>query len=358
MQFGLSYCVFLELEQSMLQKTKERTYLFDNIKAILIFLVVACHFLKIGGSFDPASAGGFFYLVSFSFIMQGFIFISGYFSKNTLKCRQGAVKSFLIPYLVLMPIMYFIRLLLFGKARFLLYLPTHSLWFLLVLFAYRYWLHDLKQVRKIGWISLLSFFISGCIPFFGEPLALGRIFSYFLFFYVGFLFQWKDIERIRAIGKPYIFGLLALLTGLSVYLTRSQLLHEDAWQMKYPGYLYGMSISQGLASRLLILLVSCGWLVVLFSLIPNRKLPFSGIGRHTMTIFVFQIPVRYLVKKFSLPGHDNLLTYGSCLLLSFLVVYVFSRPSIENLYNKSMDAVYRHLWVPVADILKKKFQHA
>lgn len=60
---------------------KERNYLFDNMKVLLTFFMVSAHYIRISGSFDVSSFGGFFYIIAFSFIMQGFLFVSGYFPR-------------------------------------------------------------------------------------------------------------------------------------------------------------------------------------------------------------------------------------------------------------------------------------
>src|SRR5665648_1200917 len=94
----------------------KRDYLFDNMKAILVFFVVLSHYISTSATFDIRTFGGLIYIISFSFIMQGFLFVAGYFSKNVEKCRNTAFKTFLLPYLVLMPIMYIIRYTLYGNA--------------------------------------------------------------------------------------------------------------------------------------------------------------------------------------------------------------------------------------------------
>ena len=66
----------------------KRSCLFDNIKVILMFSVVIAHFMRVSGFFRTDSLAGFVYIVSFGFIMQGFLFVSGYFSKNVDKIVQ------------------------------------------------------------------------------------------------------------------------------------------------------------------------------------------------------------------------------------------------------------------------------
>lgn len=65
---------------------KKRDYLFDNIKFILIFLVVAVHLFGVVRSVTgPQEGVDLFLAATCSFHMPLFIFISGYFSKNLEK---------------------------------------------------------------------------------------------------------------------------------------------------------------------------------------------------------------------------------------------------------------------------------
>lgn len=165
---------------------KERNYLFDNMKVLLTFFMVSAHYIRISGSFDVSSFGGFFYIIAFSFIMQGFLFVSGYFSKNVDKCRLGAAKNFLLPYILLMPVMFVVRLGVFGDAKFDLLSPSHALWFLLVLFVYRFMIKDLEKVPGILILSAGLLLASGCFSSLGRKLALGRICSFLFFFILGY----------------------------------------------------------------------------------------------------------------------------------------------------------------------------
>ena len=80
--------------------SKERDYLFDNIKGYLIISVITAHFFRVSGYFAAGTPSRFIYIISFTYIMQGFLFVSGYFSKNVDKCRAGAFKNFIIPYVI------------------------------------------------------------------------------------------------------------------------------------------------------------------------------------------------------------------------------------------------------------------
>lgn len=69
---------------------------FDNVKFILILLVVIGHFIEKIIFMDTSFK--VIYETIYSFHMPLFIFISGYFSKNTLKTNN---KTILTPYLIM-----------------------------------------------------------------------------------------------------------------------------------------------------------------------------------------------------------------------------------------------------------------
>ena len=75
-----------------------RDHLFDNIKALMLFLV------PLGHTLDVFIADGNVEEILMKYIylfhMPIFAFVTGYFTKNLDKARENAVKKCLIPYLV------------------------------------------------------------------------------------------------------------------------------------------------------------------------------------------------------------------------------------------------------------------
>ena len=75
-----------------------RDHLFDNIKALMLFLV------PLGHTLDVFIANGNVEEILMKYIylfhMPIFAFVTGYFTKNLDKARENAVKKCLIPYLV------------------------------------------------------------------------------------------------------------------------------------------------------------------------------------------------------------------------------------------------------------------
>ena len=91
----------------MESKNRQRDYLFDNYKVLLIILVIIGHFT------EPSYRNNdFLYTLKWlivSFHMPAFIFISGYFSKRELTFAK-LFQKLVIPYLIYDSIfMYFIK---------------------------------------------------------------------------------------------------------------------------------------------------------------------------------------------------------------------------------------------------------
>ena len=88
----------------MESKNRQRDYLFDNYKVLLIILVIIGHFT------EPSYRNNdFLYTLKWlivSFHMPAFIFISGYFSKRELTFSK-LFQKLVIPYLIYEFIYYF-----------------------------------------------------------------------------------------------------------------------------------------------------------------------------------------------------------------------------------------------------------
>ena len=125
--------------------TEKRDYLFDNLKALMLFLVVIGHILD---PYIERQDSLYRYLMQYIYLfhMPMFAFITGYFTKNTEKARNSAVRNVLVPY-IFWQLLYIITALLFirlGLASYntdvfkpSLLLPSSPLYYLLCVFVYQ-----------------------------------------------------------------------------------------------------------------------------------------------------------------------------------------------------------------------------
>lgn len=327
----------------MTENIRERDYLFDNIKAILIFSVVIAHYFRMSDSFALATFGGTAYVISFSYIMQGFLFVSGYFSRNLDKCRSTAFQTFLFPYLIFMPIMFGIRYFIFGNAHLDFTLPTMALWYLLTLFYYRFLLKDLVKIKKILPVSIVISLMAGFVPFLDSTLSLGRTFSFLPFFLLGYYFKGEWIEKLRAIPKAVGFLVLAALICISVSIAFLHLFPLSALYMKASYGATGLTWYHGIAVRTAILLISVVWIFVFINLVSRKRTILVSIGQNTMTIYVLHIIIRYIIKYYGHYFGQDILSYFILTAAAVLSLWMFSRPVFVKFYRIFTDTLYQ--WI-------------
>lgn len=312
----------------------KRNYLYDNIKAVLISFVVAAHYVRVSGIFEYNQFNTVFYTFAFSFIMQGFFFISGFFSKKTEKCHNGAVDNFLIPYIVFTILMYLTRLILNGEANLQFYSPTHGMWFFLNMFVYRYIIKYAVKIKGIRILSFLFYTFAGLFPLLGRTLSLGRIFSFFMFFIFGYFADEEIFKKIRSFKKIYVIPVLIV----SVCLFSYSVIHAepDVEMFQFREYFgaYGISNIQGIVFRLILLLFTIIFLSGIINLSPEKKCFLTTIGQRTLPVFVFHIIIRYVIKRTAFFAHFPIAVSYILLILSvILTLYLFTRPAALKLYN-------------------------
>ena len=313
---------------------KERNYLYDNIKAVLITCVVAAHYVRISGIFDANQFNTVFYTFAFSFIMQGFFFISGFFSKKVEKCHKGAVENFLIPYIVFTILMYLTRLVVNGHANLQFYSPTHGMWFFLNMFVYRYILKYVCNIKGIRLISFALYAFSGLFIILGRDLSLGRIFSFFLFFIMGYFSDEEVFNKIRNIKRKYIIPVFTLSIGLFSYLVLKMNPDVELFQFREYFAAYGISNIEGIIFRLVLLLFTTVFLLSIANLTTDKKCFLTTIGQRTLPIFVFHIMIRYVIKKTEVFAYFPLpVSYLLLIISVILTLIIFTRPSALKLYN-------------------------
>ena len=324
--------------------------MFDNMKALLIFCVVFAHFLRISGHFELGSPSRVIYILCFTFMMEGFFFISGFFSQNVDKCRAKACESLLLPYVVFMILSYFARLIIFGGAHFDLLLPSHAMWFLLVMFYYRFGIKTFAKIPFVLPLSAILFFAAGAMSFLGPYLALERACSFLVFFLLGYYCKWEHIEKIRRIPKPLIFLMMAILVAISIWYAGQRNYVIGALLFKNCYAELGIQFFDGVLTRFVVGMAALVWLAIWINLLPNSKLPRKGglisqIGQNTMTVFLLHVFVRQILKwagrqDFAILSPGGFVYVLVMLVLSLACVYVFSRPVVAKAYDKSMHVLY------------------
>ena len=83
--------------------------MFDTFRGLLMCSIPLSHFIRVAGHFSAGSLGGIIYITINVFVMQAFVFLSGYFSKNVEKSKKTSFHTFMWPYLLGIPFFYCVR---------------------------------------------------------------------------------------------------------------------------------------------------------------------------------------------------------------------------------------------------------
>lgn len=322
---------------------KKREPRWDNIKFVLIFLVVLGHF----ADYFTDTYAGFrsLFIFIYTFHMPAFIFVSGLFAKRTINQEKSPFKK-VFPYLVLCVILQTfrvisLRLTISPDAGFNYSRQSNISWFLFVLFAFYIITWLLKDFRpSYVLISSVCFaLVAGFDSGIGAELGASRIIVFFPFFYLGYILDRDALEEfldktwVKICAWIFLIALAAVcfFGEETMYLLRRLFTGQNSYQSVFGQF-------QPLAP-LVRLGTYCLTFVSMFSVfavIPKGRIPLiSKAGANTLGVYFWHLPFctflcwyEPLVSRFS--GSLAMLTLysvvWSVVLTALFSLDIFSKP--------------------------------
>ena len=320
--------------------------LIDNIKVLLIFLVVFNHIIAFNLVKVDTVVRYVWYAITI-FHMPAFVFISGYLSKKPQNVLKN-FKNLLIPYVLGYTLTWYSQIWLGRSVDYEILRPTGSvMWYILALFIYRLTIEALDKIRFIVPLSILFALWAGTRPEFTTFLSSSRIVVFFPFFVAGYL--WKS-EYITAIRKFKGKWILVAISGVLLWAIPNYMIPNEMGIAIFRGnhgyQLCGLTDPQGVILRLLMYLVSFVVVYTMLALVPDIKLPLTYVGRHTMGIYFFHYPIMIIMNGLyilMLPAMNNV-----WVLLGVSLVFVLVLGSLP------VDLLYTGVLNLIAFILIKK----
>ncbi|MBQ2369896.1 MAG: acyltransferase family protein [Peptococcaceae bacterium] len=335
---------------------KQRLYGYDNIKFILIFLVVLGHLLEVSSPFPGKDV---LYKLIYSCHMPVFIFISGFFAKFH---SSKIVFHQIYPYVLFQGLyIAFHYIVLYpnadGSVPWQFTTPYWLLWYLMAMIFY-YMLTPLLNQQKL-WQCAIVVVLCGILSILagyeneiGVFLTLSRFFVYLPYFVLGYY-----IGRHKAVlstfwetvsVKNVLAGLVSIaLMAIAVYV----LLQDTAIKshMMFGSYSYASGWYNA-SIRLQLLWIGMSWVMFfLFTLVPilRFKIPIvSTIGKNTLPVFLLHgFFMRYARAEglFTQAAQGDLTQLVVCALVILMVLgnslvakvfpYVFSGRLLEMLWH-------------------------
>lgn len=312
----------------------KRNYLFDNLKVLLIFLVVFGHFSERYINSDISFKNIYIYI--YMFHMPLFVFASGYFSKNVDKCREKAIQDLLVPFIVLNALYYACLYFVGGITDINIFIPGWTLWYLISLFFWRFFLKDIVRLERtslILCISVLSALLIGIVEKNTTFLSLSRTFGFLPFFLIGYYADDNLINKIKKIPSLFSIVGLVLIGSITCIIIKHFSLRHTILYLSTSYKSFGLTITQGIMFRIIFYIFSMLMCIFIINLMPNSEHKISKIGRKTMIIYVGHTAVLFLIQKFIPVYKSTFIDGGIALLATILIVLLLSIPIFERAYN-------------------------
>ena len=294
----------------MRQRTESQgvpySYLVDNIKVLLIFLVVFNHLIAFQLVKADVVVRYVWYAITI-FHMPAFVFMSGYLSKKPQDVLKN-VKNLLIPYILGYSLTWYATIWIGKRIDYELLRPSGTvMWYVLALFIYRLTIEALGKVRFIVPLSIVFALWAGTRPEFTTYLSSSRIVVFFPFFVAGYL--WKS-DFMIANEIPI-----------------------DIFRGNHTYQLSGMDDITGMLIRLLMYLVSFVLVLTFLALMPDVKLPITFIGRNTMGIYFFHYPIMIVLNGLLLLSIPQMLNVWVLFGVSWIFVLILGSTPVSFSYN-------------------------
>ena len=274
----------------------KRDIRFDNIKGILILLVVFGHLLElVHGGVSKAA-----YLVIYSFHMPAFVFVSGYFAAFELK---KILKKQILPYFVWYVIYFAFFGLIFAEGK--PFDPSTPYWLTWYLMSMVWWSMSIPLLSAAGSKQTLPVIATLCVVsvvwgFCGASgywLSIGRTLTFFPFFAAGWFLRRNGLpEKINPPAKAAAAA-LAVIFG-AVCIVFSEFLDISCF---YGAKSYAQQ-GQSFIARTFQLLSGGAWIWFLLCFAPKTRLPIlTDAGKYSIAVYLGHGIIVHAMKKL-IPG--------------------------------------------------------
>ena len=345
---------------------RKRVALYDNLKGILIVLVVFGHMMHPVHNANPALSTCFDLI--YLFHMPLFVFLSGLFAKGAYrdgKLNVNRIVSFLVMGLCYQAALLAINGVLLDKPwRLLLF--TSAPWYLVGMagwYALTPLLSRLGPARGMA-ASLAVSLAWGCVDLSNGFLALSRTLAFLPCFAAGYYCPLDRCAKLKQCRSLWI----AVVAAVLIALPRLFDAHAYDWffQLVYGDNPYagafgpgvagtGMlsviaspaSALSGMAEKLMVLGIAAVFSLAALKLAPARASWLTVLGERTLQIYVLHRLIRawltFRTDFYDLPVLlDPVLGTAIIALLSAAVVALCALPA----FTKPFDRLARRRWLP------------
>lgn len=264
-----------------------RDIFMDNLKGLLIVSVVFVHMYDM-----TCAKNSWTHLMRLAILtvqMPLFMFISGYFGKNTKKRQKEAVESYLIPFFVFNTLYFFVRHWQGEDFTYGILRPFNMYWYLLTLILYRLLMDNLRHVRGLFPLSIALALLAGLDEHMGRTLSLSRAVCFFPFYLMGFYCTKKWVDRAKRIPRTTAALLIVLCTLLAEALG---LVLDPSSAASHPYQLVNsyevqeLTWQSGMLMRASIYILAPVMGAAVMALCAKKRCILTAIGSHSLEVYL------------------------------------------------------------------------
>ena len=342
-------------EKSKNVSTPVRDYWFDNIKGILMILVVVGHMTAQMAKLSHV-INTLYYGINI-FHMCAFMIVTGYLSKRRIDSKDyiSIINKNLIPYLLAQLVMFFGAAFIpnglkavgadkvLGSATFTFFFPIYQLWFLAAIMIHALVSMKLQPKRHPILFMLAAIAMSllcGYLPQV-NVMRISKSLRYYPFFLLGYLLPKDFMSKLRNKWQ-YLLVAVFIWMGYLYFLS-----HEEWWigfntlvvlstRFGSCGPFYGNL--PPVLMHLIFLTVVPVISLAFCALCPRNVTIFSKLGQNSMYIFVLHglvvMAVRCLHYKFGIMANINTpLLKSVYLVFCVLVTFVLGSNRCKRMFK-------------------------
>lgn len=271
---------------------KTRDLQIDNIKGILILLVIFGHALELLRITSPVAA--YLYNFIYMFHMPVFIFISGFLAKDLTKGSQKAFRTLFIPFLLFNSLWnivqitstYFVTLPLDSPEAFSFLNPGWALWFILALFMWKLLLPDLVKMKNLFAIVFIIGLFSRLFTEFNIFLSLSRLLVFSPYFVGGYLFNRAGLDRLRKIHYAVPLALLVSTLVFNYYFSFfTSFPTEFLWADRAFNF-FSAHVITSIFFGLILYFIGFSFVIIFIKFTSKKENFLTRVGQHSFSVYI------------------------------------------------------------------------
>lgn len=315
---------------------KPRDYRIDNIRFILIFLVVFTHFLEI----FPGEQKDNIYNFIYTFHMPAFIFLTGYFSRFN---RKKIFKNFVVLYFVFQYLYIMFDFYILGNKEELILQYTTPYWIMWYLLSIIFYFLLIPTFKITSWKKAFIIFggtviiaiLAGFDKTIGYYFSLSRTLVFMPFFVAGYYVY--NLPRNEKLCE-YVSKYKKLLLGIAIFvaLMGAFLIYylKVPSEALYGSYSY-VAAKSSAVERILIGVTAFSWIAVLMAIVPNKRIALlTDIGQNTILIYLLHGFIWGLVWKYELLYYSQGINVLIAFLVSCIIVLLLGNKFVGKFFKK------------------------